>query len=148
MDPRSNVSSIRSPDSRAAEPQGSSRRIATALRCDPDRLRSVLDSDGAAIARVVQAALADSRGGTRRPLPLVGALAAASALAAGLILVLPSWRGMTPEGVNVGRIAISNQGEIVLASRPESSGGWIVSASPELPSQSSQIILVLHGDRP
>ncbi len=150
MDPSSNVSPSRSPEPASTELEEDLLPLG--------RLREALDPERESVERIVRAALGraggepEGRTASRRdrpgPFRLAGALAATTALAVGLILALPGRQASLPGEPKAARISITNQGGVVLAWRSEGSGGWIVRSGPAVPAASSQIILVLHGDRP
>jgi hypothetical protein len=78
----------------------------------------------------------------------LAALASAAALAGILASVLPERLGLVSGEEDAPRVSISNQGDIVIARRPDSAGGWLVRSGPSSPPQSSQIVIVRYGEQP
>ena len=116
-----------------------------------ERLRGALDPPPESVERLVRRALiAPPPRRPRRPrsFRLLAALASAAALAGVLASVLPQRLDSAFREESGTRVSISNQGDIVIARRPDSAGGWLVRSGPSAPPQSSQIVIVRYGEQP
>jgi ferric-dicitrate binding protein FerR (iron transport regulator) len=113
-----------------------------------ERLRRALEPSPEHVERLIRTALSplpQRRAGSTR---LLAALASAAALAGVLTSALPDRFGSVIREESPARVAISNQGDIVIARRPDAAGGWLVRSGPAPATEPSQLVIVHYGEKP